>query len=41
MKKFILIILLLLTTSNYTKAYELKATVAEIENELKQILDLK
>ena len=36
MKKFILIILLLLTTSNYTKAYELKATVSEIENELKQ-----
>ena len=36
MKKFILIILLLLTTSNYTKAYELKATVSEIENELNQ-----
>ena len=36
MKKIILIILLLLTTSNYTKAYELKATVSEIENELKQ-----
>ena len=36
MKKFILIILLLLITSNYTKAYELKATVSEIENELNQ-----
>ena len=36
MKKFILIILLLLTNSNYTKAYELKATVSEIENELNQ-----
>ena len=38
MKKFILIILLLLTTSNYTKAYELKATVSEIENELKSLI---
>ena len=36
MKKFTLIILLLLITSNYTKAYELKATVSEIENELKK-----